>query len=266
VGQIFTVLQALFSDVGFLTFCIILLALLVNAVVRVTERRPMRHIPALDRIPRLLGASIESSRPLHVSLGSATVGDETTLLALLGSEFIYEITRDVAVGDAAPIFTVSEGAVLPLAVDTLRRAYEHENRSAAFNSFLPLSVLPMSNRWYPAGRRSLAFAAALMTMQADDQLSGNVLVGRYGLELGLILDAAHRRDVPTIATSDQLDGQAIAYALADEALIGEEVFAVASYANDDPNLQRRTFAIDLMRGLVVMTIIVLVLYNLTAGG
>lgn len=256
----------IFSDTGFLTFSIILVALIVNAVVRLNERRPMRRIAAFERIPRMIGASIEASQPLHVSIGSTTIGDETTLLALLGSEFIYEIARDIAVGDAAPLFTVSEGSALPLAVDTLRRAYEHENRRAVFNSFLPFSVLPMSTRWYPAGHRSLAFASALTTMQADDELSGNVLVGRYGIELSLILDAAHRHRKPTIATSDQLDGQAIAYALADEVLIGEEIFAAAGYVSDEARLQKRNFAIDAMRGVLVVAIIALITYNIVIGG
>lgn len=262
----FSALELLLSQTMFLTFIIILITLFVNVLVRLNDRKPMRLITAFDKVRQMTGASIESSRPLHVSIGSTTIGDETTLLALLSSEFIYYATREIAIGDAPPLFTVSEGASLPLASNTLSRAYNHENRGHVLNLANPVSGQAISNRWYPSGKRSLAFASALMTMQADDNLSGNVLLGRYGLELALILDSAYRNKRPTVATSDVLDGQAIAYAMADDTLIGEEVFAASAYLTDDVGLQKRNFTIDLMRGLVVIAIIGLTIYNMVAGG
>jgi hypothetical protein len=239
-------------------FAIIIVAFAFNFAVplanRLAERRnriPFRRIAALEALPKIVGESIEASRPLHVSIGSATIGDESTALALAGSEFIYYLTRQVAIGDASPIFTVSEGAAIPLAFDTLRRAYSHENRNKQFSGF--------STRWYPAGKRSLAFAAALMAMQADDKLSGNVLVGRFGLELALILDAANLKKRRTIATSDQLEGQAIAYALAEETLIGEEVFAAAAYLTDEKKIRYRNSVLDMMRIVTVAAILILLL-------
>jgi hypothetical protein len=247
-------------------FLIILFALIasvlipfVNALLqRRGERGPLRHIAAFEALPLIVGESIEASRPLHVSIGSATIGDESTILALAGSEFIYYLTREVAIGDASPIFTVSEGAAVPLALDTLRRAYNDENRNRQFNGF--------AARWYPAGKRSLAFAAALMTMQADDKLSGNVLVGRHGMELALVLDTAYRKKRHTIASSDLLEGQAVAYALADESLIGEEIFAAAGYLGKSKNPYYRTLTLDFMRAAIVVVIIVVLAYNVIRGG
>lgn len=248
-----------------LTFLIILAVILLNAatpfVNAISQRRgrsPLRRIPGFEALSRLVGESIEASRPLHVSIGSATIGDESTVLALAGSEFIYYLTREVAIGDASPLFTVSEGAAVPLALDTLRRAYTHENRSKQFNGF--------AARWYPAGKRSLAFAAALMAMQADDKLSGNILVGRYGMELALVLDAAYQKKRSTIASSDSLEGQAMAYALADESLIGEEVFAAAGYLSKDKNLYYRNLTLDWLRWVAVIGIIALLVFNLLRGG
>lgn len=245
---------------------IILFVLVANAIIpllndaryRQGKSNPLRRIGAFEVLPQVVGESIEASRPLHVSIGSVTVGDESTVLALAGSEFIYYLTREVAIGDASPLFTVSEGSAVPLALDTLRRAYAHENRRSQYNGF--------GARWYPAGKRSLAFAAALMSMQADDKLSGNVLVGRYGMELALVLDAAYQKRRKTIASSDLLEGQAIAYAMADEALIGEEVFAAAAYFGKDKNLYYRNLTLDLLRGTTVIVIIVMLLVSLSRGG
>lgn len=243
------------DQVEVFAFLIIILTLAFNfAIVTVIQRRiPMRRIAALEMLPYIIGEGIEANRPLHISFGSATIGDETTMLALASSEFVYYLAREVAVGDAAPLFTVSQGVMVPLAADTLRRAYRDEGRMSHFSE--------STVRWYPNGRRSLAFAAALMTMQADDKISGNVIIGRHGLEMALILDAAYRHGRKTLAMSEQLDGQAIAYAMADETLIGEELFAVAGYADEGLDLNKRNLVMDWMRLLLVASMISLVIYN-----
>ena len=226
---------------------LILLVFILNALVRRRDRAQLRRIEAFRLLPQITGASIESNQPLHVSLGSATLGDDTTLLALVGKEFIYYLTREVVIGDASPIFTVSDTAALPLAMDTLRRAYDAEGRPDAF--------IALNGRWYPAGNRSLAFAAALMALQLDDRVSGNILTGRYGIELALILNAATRHNKPSIAVSDRLDGQAVAYALATESLIGEEIFAAPGYLSDDVSLTNRNIVLDRVRWLLIIALI-----------
>jgi hypothetical protein len=226
---------------------LILLVFILNALVRRHDRAQLRPIAAFAAVPHIAGESIESNRPLHVSLGSATLGGDTTLLALVGKEFIYYLTREVVIGDASPIFTVSDTAALPLAMDTLRRAYIAEGRSDAF--------LALNGRWYPSGNNSLAFAAALMTMQGDDRVSANILTGRYGTELALILDAANRHDKISLATSDRLDGQAVAYVLATETLIGEEVFAAPGYLSPDANETNRNIVFDRVRWLLILALI-----------
>ena len=226
---------------------LILLVFILNALVRRRERTPMRRIEAFTVLPKITGESIEANRPLHVSLGSATLGGDTTLLALVGKEFIYYLTREVVIGDASPIFTVSDTAALPLAIDTLRRAYNAEGRPDAF--------IALNARWYPGGNRSLAFAAGLMTMQGDDRVSGNVLTGSYGMELALILNAANRHNRSSIAVSDRLDGQAVAYALATEALIGEEIFAAPGYLSNDVSLTNRNIVLDRVRWLLIIALV-----------
>ncbi len=236
------------AQTQFIGLVVIGVIFIVNALGgRRRQATPLRRISAFEALPTMSGESIEASRPVHVSLGNATLGDDTTLLALVGKEFIYYLTRRVAIGDTPPLFTVADTAALPLALSTLRRAYSDEDRLEAYN----FSVA----RWYPSGAKSLAFAAALMTMQSDDQVTGNVLTGRYGTELALILDASNRRDRPSIAVSDLLQGQAVAYALAKDALIGEEIFAAPGYLSDDVRLINRNVIFDYLRYLLIIVIV-----------
>lgn len=228
---------------------IILVTFVINALVRRRERPPLRPISAFDALPKMTGESIEASRPLHVSLGAATIGDESTILAMVGKEFIYYLTREVAIGDAPPIFTVASPAAVPLALSTLRRAYAKEDRLNVYS--------PINTRWYPSDQKRLAFAAAIMAMQADDEVSGNALVGRYGAELALILDASNRYDRPSIAVSDNLTGQAVAFALAQEALIGEEIFAAPAYLSKDFSEIQRVMTTDVLRYALIAAIVAL---------
>lgn len=228
---------------------IILLIFAVNAIVRRRRLPALRPIAAYEAMPELVDASIETNRPLHASLGSAAPGGDTTLYAMAGADIIYYVSQRASAGEAAPIVTVSDTAALPLATDTLRRAYRSRDRLDAYR--------PINVRWYPSGPRSLAFAAGLMALQFEEDVSSDLLVGSFGIEMALIADAAYRRQRPTIAVSDQLEGQAIAWALADYPLIGEEIFAAPAYLDPQPATVNRALSLDVLRFVLVLTLIVL---------
>lgn len=215
----------------------------------------MRPIEGFDRIPMWIGQAIESNRPLHLSLGSAGVGGNTTILSLAAAEFFYFIVQEATIGDVSPIITMSSTATIPLGQDTLRRAYQSKNFSARYE--------PSKARWYPQGQRSMAFAAALTGMMKVENPSAHVLAGSFGPELALILDAAHHQHQPTFAVSDQIEGQAIAFALAGDYLIGEEIFAAAAYVSDNPADKAESVAVDIWRGLLVLGLFEMLMFNIT---
>src|SRR3954447_7205670 len=141
-----------------LTVVIFFLTLVVTIIVTQFVRRrrslyTLREIAAFQRLPSMIGEAIESNRPVHVSSGNAGIGGTSTLVALASAELAYQVTRRAVIGTAAPIFTVGDASALPLAQDTLRRAYA----SRGMVSSAPYS----SARWYPGGGHGLALAAAL---------------------------------------------------------------------------------------------------------
>ncbi|MCZ2098094.1 MAG: hypothetical protein LC121_17860 [Anaerolineae bacterium] len=153
-------------------------------VTQFIRRRPqflMRVIPAYETIPLQVGEAIESGRPMHVSFGGVGLGGSSTALTLASAEAFYQVARHNRVG--ATVVTMSDPSALPVGYGTLRRAFatRRDRESAS------------SVQWYPAGTRSLAFAAALTGVLRDENVSGSVLVGSYGVELALILEAAARR-------------------------------------------------------------------------
>lgn len=236
-----------------ITILIILLALVVTVVATQFIRRrkgalTLRPIPSYDALPMMVGAAVEADRPVHFSLGGTGIGGGNTLLTLANAEMFYQMAHRAATGTTAPIVTTSDTSTLPLTYNLLYRAYASRNRVSRFKS--------SSNRWYPAGPRSLAFAAALTATIGDDRVSGNILVGSFGSELALVLDAAARRKQGTIAASAQLDGQAIAYALSDRPLIGEEMFVAGAYLGDSATQRGSVAAIDVLRWLLIAGILI----------
>ncbi len=215
-------------------------------VARIWRRRAQRRIAGLERLPAWTGRAIETNRPLHLSFGSAGIGGDNTPLALAGAELFHQIIEGAEAGDAPPMMSMSEAMSLPLAQDTARRAWKRGDHLARL-------------RWLPSGRRSLAFAAALTDTARNEEPAAHVLAGSFGPELALILDSAERRGQPSLAASDQLAGQAVAFALADEALIGEELFAAPAYVSDDRRAGSDAVVMDLWRAFVIIGVTIALL-------
>jgi Domain of unknown function (DUF6754) len=237
------------STTQVITTLIIVLALAVTVIVTQFIRRrkeafPMRMIPAYEAIPLLVGESIEAGRPMHVSFGGTGLGGSNTALTLAAAELLYEVATRNQVGST--VVTVSDPSALPLGYGMLRRAY------ASRRDRLDAS----SVRWFPAGTRSLAFAAALTGVQGDERVSGNVLVGNFGPEMALILESAIRKRQSTIAGSIDLDGQAVAYAMADQTLIGEELFVAGAYMSDSATQRGSVVTLDVLRWLLILGILI----------
>lgn len=228
-------------------FTLVTLLLLSQSARR--RQRGLRAIPAYEHLPLLIGAAIEADRPMHLSFGGAGIGGENTVLSLVSAELFYQIAQRAATGETAPLFTMSDPTAIPLAQDTLRRAYFSRNRIERYDGG--------SIQWYPSGPQSLAFAAALTAVQHNDRVISNVLAGSFGAEMALVLDAATRRDVTSIATSDRLDGQAVAFAMSDYPLIGEEVFAAGAYLQGSGSQLGGVAATDVLRWLLILFLVLI---------
>lgn len=233
-------------------FTIVLLTITLASVAILTQfaRRkrsafPLRSVPGYSAIPLMIGESIESARPLHISFGGAGVGGAETALALASAEMLLQAARRTAIGTEPPIVSGSDPSFLPLAYGTLYRAYNFRQRGDR----VPATAV----RWYPSLQRTggLAFAAALTGTAGAERVSGNILFGSYGAEIALLLDAASRGQRRSVAGSDQLIGQAVAFGMATTPIIGEEMFVAGAYLGEEAGTVAVAVTIDVLRWLVV---------------
>ncbi|NDJ76285.1 MAG: hypothetical protein GYB65_08490 [Chloroflexi bacterium] len=208
----------------------------------------LRQIPAFDVLPAAAADAVESSYRLHFALGSSGLGFGGSLSTLVSAEVIYRLAQRLAVSRQSPLITLNDALTLPLAQDTLRRAYEYRQTMEYYRAH--------AAAWFPQGQRSLAFAAGAASLSADLDAVGNVLLGRFGTELAFLGESAMRHDQTLIAHSDLIEGQAIAFAQADQVLLGEELYAGPAYMNPRKVDEGSLLATELLRWLVIFGILV----------
>lgn len=236
-----------------LTLVFLLTAVFATLIGLIIARRrvflfALRPIPAYAMLPESAADAVESANQIHFSMGSSAIGETSTVSALASAEIIYRLSERLAVGYRPALVTLSSAITLPLAQDTLRRAYEYRQRMDRYRSSAAV--------WFPQGPRSLAFAAGAASLAADADVYSSVLVGHFGIEMALLGESALRHDQVLIAHSDLPEGQAVAFAQADEALIGEELYAGTAYLSGRPLDMAGAIAMDLLRWIVIAAIII----------
>lgn len=224
--------------------------------VAITRRsaRSLRRVAAWDALPRMLERSASQGRPVHMSTGGAGLQGSDTLVALAGAEVVYQAAR---LAQGPVILTTSATTMIPLGYDTLRRA----QRARGFAG----SMLPGTLRWYPDGPRSLAWAGATSALMGSEDAGANLLVGSFGPELALVSLAAARHGQALLAVSDQLDGQAVAWATGAEPLIGEELFYAGAWLHPTSGNHSSVLMQDTLRWLLIAALVALALLAYTGG-
>jgi len=255
-------LDTTLQTISFLVIVLALVSVALASAVVINQRRrarrqgiaeanvlPLRAIGAYEDMPRLVGQAVEADRPILISTGASSIGDESTVVTLAALSLAYYTTRQASVGQTSPILLTNQALLVPLGADMLRRAYVASGQ--------PVRTDMTSVRWYGTlQEQSLVFAAMLaVTMRADDT-AGAVLLGDFGSEIGLALGAAQRQSAITIAGSSDVIGQAVAYGMAENSLFGEDIFSPAGYLGGSVGERGSLLAQDFLRGVLITGIIV----------
>jgi hypothetical protein len=204
-------------------------------------RRVFRSIPALLRLRRAIGLSVEDGTRLHISIGKSSIFSATNASALVGLSTLERVAQLSLISDRPLIATSGDGTLSILSQDTLRAAYRIAN--------VPEQYDP--NRGRLAGATPLSYIAGTLPVISDERVSTNILVGNFGPEIGLIADASDRQNAFTLATSDAMASQAVLYATAEETLIGEELFALPAYLQTGTIYQASLNLQDILRWVVI---------------
>lgn len=209
-------------------------------------RIALRPIRAMQRLRRAIGLAVEDGSRLHVSIGKSSIISPYNASALIGLSTLERIGMLSSVSDRPPVVTSGDGTLALLSQDTLRAAYRISNIPEQYDSAQARLT----------GPTPFSYVAGTLPVIHDERVSANIMVGSFGPEVGLMIDAANREGAFSLAASDAFAAQAVLYAAASEPLIGEELFAVPAYLQSSAIHQAGLRAQDVLRWLVIAALVV----------
>lgn len=205
----------------------------------------LRDIPALIRLYRMLGLSVEDGTRLHISLGHGSLLDARGGSALAGLATLRIIAERTSVSDMPAVASSGDPVLGLLTQDTLQAGYQ----AAGVNEL----YLPTAARI--TGLTPFGFAAGAMHISQNENVSTNIMLGHFGPEAALLADASDRESVTMIGASDNLSGQAVLFANTQDALIGEELFAAGAYLGAGATHVASLTVQDILRWLIILALL-----------
>ena len=202
-----------------LVFVIVFFGLMLTLAIlsRTRPVRQFREIQAFTRLRHAVGLAVEAGNRLHLSIGRGNLTGPQSAVAFVGLTVLDRIARSTMVSDRPPVVTSGEGAISVLSQDSLRGASR-----AIGAEFDPL-------RGRLTGLTPFSYVAGTLPVIYDEDVGANLFIGSFGSELALMNEAGERAGSLTLAGTDNLSGQAVLYATAEEPLIGEETYASGAY-------------------------------------
>lgn len=229
-----------------LVFILAFLALLiVFTMLRRKSSAARREIPGYTRLKRAIGLAVETGSRLHISLGRGGLTGLEGASALTGLTLLDRITRLASASDRPPVASTGDGSISILTQDVIRTAFQSANAEGQYR--------PSAGRL--TGVTPLSFAAGSMALVHDEQVSANLMIGHFGSEAGLIASAADQESGIAMGGSEDLDGQAVLYAAAQEPLVGEEIYAGGAYLEAGPAHSASLQVEDIFRWLIILAIL-----------
>ncbi len=235
---------------NFLGLILVILAGLLLAglafLVRNGFKPPLRQLTGYEALARLVGQAVESGGRVHVSVGAGGVIGEDTSTTLAGMSLLEYVSGASSISDLSPLGTTGNATALPVLSDTIRRAYIRNG---------------LGDKFETTAARVIAFdpmaqAGGTTSLIVDDAVRANIMVGSLGPEMVLMAESARRQRAPQVAGSSQLAGQAVAYVMAEHALLGEEIYAARGYLSGQSSAVAGLMVQDILRWLVIVVIVV----------
>ncbi len=226
--------------IGFTAFL-----LLVITVWKRNSPARVRDIPALTRLYRMLGLSIEDGTRLHIVLGHGSLLDARGGSALAGLATLRIIAEKTSVSDMPAVASSGDPVLGLLTQDTMQAGYHAAGADELYS--------PTTGR--VTGLTPFGFAAGAMHISKNETVSTTIMLGHFGPESALIADSSDRENITLIGASDDLNGQAVLFANTQDTLIGEELFAAGAYLGAGASHVASLTVQDVLRWLVILVLL-----------
>lgn len=204
-----------------------------------------RKLSAAVKLRRAIGLAVEDGTRIHLSLGSGCLSDPSNPSALVGLSTLNRIGQMASTSDRPPMCTCGSGDLQILSQDVLRSNATETHTLGQFDPGLArmTGVTPFS---YAIG--------AVESMHYSDT-SANIFMGEFGAEAGLLCAGVENQKTYQVAGSNSIVAQSIFFALADDTLIGEELYALPAYLGAQAAHQASLRVQDIYRLAIILILL-----------
>lgn len=241
----------------FIIFTVVVLIFILARRQQSGKGAVLRPFSAYVALKGQVGRAVESASRLHISLGQGSLISTTSPVSIAATSILDRLAEDGCANDTPPITTVGDGTLLPLADNHLRIA----NEQAGSATKLPNSTV----QFVATQNDAFTFAGGVTNVIQQEKILGNILVGQFGQEIGIITEVASREQINQVVGSDDPLALAIATTATDDIMIGEELLAAPAYVEGKPSQIASLQVQDILRVVVGLAILGTAVYKLVAG-
>jgi Domain of unknown function (DUF6754) len=226
---------------------LLLFLFLLTRSVRAGRTAVLRPLSSLDGLEGQIGRAVESGRQLHLTLGQASLVGNANPTSVSATAVLDRLAKEGSANGTPPLVTVGDGTLLPLAQGSLQHALAQAGRSSDFDLSYTQFVAHNTDPF--------AYSAGVGALLQQQRVISNVMVGRFGPELVIMAEAANRQNIEQVIGTDDPTALAVATAVTDNVLIGEELFATAAYLEGTPSQIASLQLQDILRWIIVLFIL-----------
>ncbi|HDN81024.1 MAG: hypothetical protein DRI61_14425 [Chloroflexi bacterium] len=228
-----------------LALALVFLLLLYASRLEVKARGspPLRPLRALESLRRALNRAIESGKPVHVSIGTGSIGERDTAESMAGLAVLGYVEEQGSYYRTPVLSTFATPSTLVAAYDARRKATE-------------AGGTPPPGRIYFLAPQKIAYAAGASEVIKDEEAQVNVMIGSFGYEYLLLGEMTEHRGIEHIGGTTDPRVLPFVYASSENYLLGEEIFAANAYLSSNPGALASLLAQDRMRTLLAVLIVV----------
>lgn len=244
-----------------ITFSIIMAVIVLIFILRWRQHSgktpTLRPFSAHIALKGQVGRAVESASRLHISLGRGNLIGAASPVSLSAVSILDRLAKDGCANDTPPITTVGDGTLLPIADNHVRFAAELADNS---------NKLPNGTIQFVANPHdAFTYAGGVTNVIQQEKILGNILVGQFGQEIGIITEVASRSQINQVIGSDDPLALAVATTVTDDIMIGEELLAAPAYSEGKPYQIASLQVQDILRVIVGLAILGTAVYKMVVG-
>jgi len=204
----------------------------------------LRTLNPIKKYLRTIGFSIEQGKRIHITLGRSKVEQISGAASIISLTTLRRLSAISNLIDNPPIITSGTGDLSILSQDIIKNLYKLNGIVEKYEG----------NNVFMTGPTRFSYIAGILPNFPRD-ITNQSVIGHLGPEIGLLLDLNNKRNFTSFSATDSLLGQSVSFAISDEVVFGEDIFAIPANLENSSSQNASLQTQDFLRILTIIIII-----------